>query len=63
MYGVTMNNKYLYTIRWTQPYATEWQRPYLRGLQEQMEKVIDRYLEETTNYPDAEEVIRKVQAL
>jgi len=58
-----MNNRYLYTIRWTQPYATEWQRPYMRSLQEQMEKVIEHYLEECNNYPDAEEVINRIKQL
>ena len=58
-----MNPKYLYTIKWTQPYATEWQRPYMRGLQEQMEQVIEHYLEESTNYADAKVVIDRIKAL
>jgi hypothetical protein len=58
-----MNPKYLYTIRWTQPYATPHLRPYLRGLHEQMEQVIERYLEESTNYSDAKAVIDKIRAL
>jgi len=58
-----MRDEHLYTIRWTQPYATTHQRPYLRGLQQRLESVIEKYLEETTNYPDAEEVIKKVKAL
>ena len=56
-----MGPKYLYTIRWTQPYATEHLRPYLRGLQEQMEKVIEHYLEESTNYPDAKNLIERIK--
>ena len=58
-----MNNRYLYTIRWTQPYATSHLRPYLRGLQEQLENVIEKYLEESTNYPDAEKVIKRIKQL
>jgi len=58
-----MNPKYLYTIRWTQPYATQHLRPYLRQLQEQMEMVIDKYLEESTNYPEAKAIIDKIKSL
>jgi len=58
-----MEPKHLYTIQWTQPYATAWQRPYMRGLQEQMEQVIEHYLEESTNYPDAMAVILRIKSL
>ena len=58
-----MNPKYLYTIKWTQPYATEHLRPYMRQLQEQMEQVIEHYLEESNNYSDAKAVIDKIRAL
>lgn len=61
LFGVTMNNKYLYTFKWTQPYATDWQRPYLRGLQQQMEQVIENILEHST-FEDAKRVIEKVRA-
>lgn len=57
-----MNNKHLYTIRWTQPYATDWQRPYLRGLQQQMEQVIENLLEHS-QFEEAKAVIEKVRAL
>lgn len=53
-------NRYLYTIKWTQPYATEWQRPYLRGLQQQMEQVIENLLEHN-DYQEAKEVIEKIR--
>ena len=53
-------NKYLYTIKWTQPYATNWQRPYLRGLQQQMEQVIENLLEHN-DYQEAKEVIEKIR--
>jgi hypothetical protein len=58
-----MEPKYLYTIRWTQPYATPYQRPYMRSLQEQIEQVVERWLEDKTDYPEAKKVIRKIQAL
>jgi predicted DNA-binding protein len=35
----------------------------MRSLQEQMEKVIEHYLEECNNYPDAEEVINRIKQL
>lgn len=54
-------NKYLYTIKWTQPYATDWQRPYLRGLQQQMEKVIENVLEQG-DYKEAKEVIDRIRS-
>jgi hypothetical protein len=56
-----MKPQHLYTIRWTQPYATDWQRPYIRGLQEQLENVIEKYLEESKNYPDADAVIKSIK--
>jgi hypothetical protein len=57
-----MNSKYLYTIKWTQPYATNYQRPYLRGLQEQMEQVIESILEES-QYAEANTIIKRIMAL
>lgn len=56
-----MKREYLWTIKWTQPYATNWQRPYLRGLQEQMEQVIETVLE-SSDYVDAKEVIERIKA-
>lgn len=58
-----MRDEHLYTIRWTQPYATDYLRPYLRDLQKRLENNIERYLEESTNYPDAEEVIERIKQL
>jgi hypothetical protein len=55
-----MEPKYLYTIKWTQPYATDWQRPYLRGLQQQMEQVIENILEQS-DYNEAKEVIERIR--
>lgn len=55
-----MEPKYLYTIKWTQPYATDWQRPYLRGLQEQMERLIEVQLE-SGDYSQANTIIERIQ--
>ena len=57
-----MEPKYLYTIKWTQPYATQYQRPYMRGLQEQMEQVVENWLE-NSNFTEAREVIERIKRL
>lgn len=57
-----MNPKYLYTIRWTQPYATDRLRPYLRHLQEELEQVIETLLEHK-QFNEANEVINRIRAL
>jgi len=57
-----MEPKYLYTIKWTQPYATQYQRPYMRGLQEQMEQIVERWLEDS-NFTEAKEVIERIKRL
>jgi hypothetical protein len=56
-----MDPKHLWTIRWTQPYATDWQRPYLRGLQEQLEQVIEFELEDGV-FKEANELIARIKA-
>lgn len=57
-----MEPKYLYTIKWTQPYATQYQRPYMRGLQEQMEQVVEHWLEDC-DFSEAREVIERIKRL
>ena len=57
-----MKPQYLWTIKWTQPYATTWQRPYLRGLQEQMEQVIENILEDS-KFHEANEQIERIMKL
>jgi hypothetical protein len=58
-----MNPKHLYTIRWTQPYATDQLRPYLRQLQEEMERTVEQWLVDEPDYPDANELINRIRAL
>ena len=58
-----MNPKHLYTIRWTQPYATDRLRPYLRQLQEELEKTVEQWLKDEPDYPDAKVVIDRIRAL
>ena len=55
-----MEPKYLYTIRWTQPYATYQMRPYLRQLRDDFEKVIEARLERK-EFAEAQEIIGRIQ--
>jgi hypothetical protein len=57
-----MTPRHLYTIRWTQPYATDRLRPYLRHLQEELEQVIENLLEHN-QFDDANKVIDRIRAL
>jgi hypothetical protein len=57
-----MNPKHLYTIRWSQPYATDQVRPYLRGLQEAMERAIEAQVERN-ECPEAKQVIERIMQL
>jgi hypothetical protein len=57
-----MTPRHLYTIRWTQPYATDRLRPYLRHLQEELEQVIETLLEHK-KFDDANKVIDRIRAL
>jgi stress response protein YsnF len=58
-----MNSRYFYTVKWTQPYATYNQRPYLRSIQEQLEKLIEEQLSVNTDYSDAQQVIDRIKSL
>jgi len=54
--------KYLYTIKWTQPYATEYQRPYLRNMHEAVERAIESQLERN-HWPEANREIKRIMQL
>ena len=54
--------KYLYTIKWTQPYATEYQRPYLRNIQEAVERAIEAQLARK-EWTDAKREIERIMKL
>jgi hypothetical protein len=57
-----MNPKHLYTIRWTQPYATESLRPYLRNLQGALERSIE--VQVSRNHcPEAKQLIERIKQL
>jgi len=55
-----MDRKYLYTVKWTQPYATERQRPYLRNLQEAVERAIEAQVSRN-HCPQAKEIIERIR--
>jgi hypothetical protein len=57
-----MNERHLYTIRWTQPYTTYKERPYLRQLHEALERAIDAQVERN-DCPEAKTVIERIMAL
>ena len=57
-----MTPRHLYTIRWTQPYATDHLRPYLRQLQQELEQVIESLLEHQ-QFDDANTVINRIRTL
>lgn len=55
-----MEPRHLYTIKWTQPYATEYLRPYLRSLQEQMEQLVEHQLE-SNDFTEANNIIERIK--
>ena len=55
-------NKYLWSIKWTQPYATYQMRPYLRQLREEYELQIEARLDRG-EFDDAKQVIERIMAL
>jgi hypothetical protein len=57
-----MNPKYLYTIKWTQPYATHQMRPYLRYLRNEYETQIEAKLSRG-EFDDAKTVIKRIMTL
>ncbi len=57
-----MEPRHLYTIRWTQTYATDNMRPYLRNLREQYEAQIEKRLARG-EFDDAKAVIARIMSL
>jgi hypothetical protein len=57
-----MEPKYLWTIKWTQPYATYQMRPYLRHLREEYEAQIEARLARG-EFDDAKKEITRIMAL
>ena len=57
-----MNPKHLYTFRWTQPYSTHYQRPYLRNQHEAYEQLVERVLEDG-DFKEANIAIERIMKL
>jgi enolase len=57
-----MNPQHLYTIRWTQPYATYQMRPYLRQLRNDYEVQIEDKLAHG-QFDDAKAVLERIMKL
>jgi hypothetical protein len=55
-------NKYLWSIKWTQPYATYQMRPYLRQLREEYELQIEARLARG-EFDDAKQAIERIMKL
>ena len=57
-----MNPQHLYTIRWTQPYATYQMRPYLRQLRNDYEVQIENKLADN-QLDDAKAILARIMKL
>ena len=57
-----MNRQHLYTIKWTQPYATYQMRPYMRMLRDQYEAEIEAGLERG-EFDQAQIVLKRIMSL
>jgi hypothetical protein len=57
-----MEPRHLYTLRWTQPYSTQYERPYLRSLHEAVERAIEAQVERN-DCPEARQLIERIMRL
>jgi hypothetical protein len=57
-----MGPKHLYSLRWTQPYSTQQERPYLRSLHQAVERAIEAQVERN-DCPEAKELIERIMKL
>jgi hypothetical protein len=57
-----MKPKYLWSIKWTQPYATQQMRPYMRKLRDEYEAQIEARLDRN-EFDDAKKVIERIMKL
>jgi hypothetical protein len=55
-----MERRHLHTIKWTQPYATEYQRPYLNNMQRDLEQLIELSLKDG-DFTEAREIIASIK--
>ena len=57
-----MEPRHLYTIRWTQPYSNDFERPYLRQLHKDFEQLLEYQLEDN-DFSEALAVINKIKEM
>jgi hypothetical protein len=57
-----MEPRHLYTLRWTQPYSSYKERPYLRQLHEALERAIEAQVERN-DCPEARDLIERIKQL
>jgi hypothetical protein len=57
-----MGPKHFYSLRWTQPYSTQQERPYLRSLHQAVERAIEAQVERN-DCPEAKELIERIMKL
>jgi hypothetical protein len=55
-------NKYLWSISWTQPYATSYTRPYLANMHAAVELAIEAQLARK-EWPEASQIIERIKRL
>lgn len=55
-----MEPRHLYTLRWTQPYSTNAERPYLRSMHEAVERAIEAQVARN-ECPEAQLVIERIK--
>jgi hypothetical protein len=57
-----MEPRHLYTFKWTQPYSTYRQRPYLRSQHEAYEQLVEAVLNQG-DFKEANEQIERIMKL
>jgi hypothetical protein len=57
-----MEPRHLYTFKWTQPYSTYQQRPYLRSQHEAYEQLVETVLDQG-DFKEANEQIERIMKL
>lgn len=55
-----MPPKHLFTFRWTQPYSTNAERPYLRSMHEAVERAIEEQVARN-ECPEAKLIIERIK--
>jgi len=57
-----MEPRHLWTMKWTQPYSNNWERPYLRQLHSDFEQLVEHQLEDG-DFTEAKQLIERIMQL